>query len=249
MALLERARADLTRYPEVAFCEGEATAARRGPDGRFVLTVDGAELGGLRLIMATGVVDQFPEIDGFFEHYGTSVFHCATCDRYQAQGRSVVILGWGEQVVAFAVGLPEWAGALSVVPDGRPLEGDDRHRALLARHGIGLVEDDAIGLVGDRGDLRGCGGDVLDAELVFFNIAHHPCLELASQLGCDTDDSGCLCVDRDGSMSVDGCYTAGDVTPGIQLVPVAVGMGPAAAPSSPNRRPTPPPSWASRASP
>jgi len=65
MELLDRARTDLGRYPEVSFCEGEATGARRAADGRFVVTVDGEDYPGLRLILATGVVDEFPEIDGF----------------------------------------------------------------------------------------------------------------------------------------------------------------------------------------
>jgi thioredoxin reductase len=231
MALLAQARADLSRYPEVAFCHGRATDARREPDGAFVVTVDGDEYTGLRLILATGVADQFPEVDGFFDHYGRSIFHCATCDGYEAQGRSVVILGWGEQVVAFAVGLLDWADRLTVVTEGHPLEGDDRHRRLLARHDIGLIEDDAVALVGEAGELRGvrlAGGPVLDADLVFFSIAHQPRLELALQLGCETDESDCLCVDRDGRTSVDGCYAAGDLTPGFQLVPVAVGKGAAA---------------------
>jgi thioredoxin reductase len=228
MALLRQARADLGRYPEVTFCEGRATEARKERDGRFVVSVDGTEFAGLRLILATGVADTFPEVDGFFDHYGTSVFHCTTCDGYEAQGRLVVILGWGEQVVAFATGLLNWADSLTIVTEGRPLEGDDRHRKVLARHGIGLVEDDAVELVGEPGALRGvrlAGGQTLDADLVFFSIAHRSRLELAHQLGCDTDESDCLCVDRDGHTSVAGCYAAGDVTPGFQLVPIAVGKG------------------------
>jgi len=240
MTLLGQARADLARYPEVSFTEGRATAARRSSEGQFVVTVEPArEAGrgggddhvGLRLILAMGVADEFPEVDGFFEHYGVSIFHCATCDGYEAQGRSVVILGWGEHVVAFAVGLLDWADNLTIVTEGRPLEGDERHRQMLARHGIGLVEDDAVELIGPRGGLQGvrlAGGAVLDADLVFFSIAHKPRLALALQLGCDTDESDCLCVDRDGRTSVDGCYAAGDITPGFHLVPVAVGEGAAA---------------------
>jgi thioredoxin reductase len=231
MDLLRQARSDLERYPEVTFCEGRATAARKADDGRFVVTVDGREYAGLRLILAMGVVDEFPEIGGFFDHYGKSVFHCATCDGYEAQDRLVVILGWGAQVVAFAVGLLDWAHSLTVVTCGPPLEGDERHRQVLARHGIGLVEDEVVELVGEPGELRGvrlAGGHTIDADLVFFSIAHRSRLDLAHQLGCETDESECLCVDRDGRTSVDGCYAAGDITPGFQLVPIAVGKGAAA---------------------
>jgi thioredoxin reductase len=228
MKLLQTARADLGRYPELTFLDGRATAARQEADGRFVVTVDGTEHAGLRLVLAMGVVDRFPEIHGFFDHYGTSVFHCATCDGYEAQGRRVVILGWGEQVVSFAVGLLNWAEQLTVVTEGRPLEADERHRRLLQRHDIGLLEDDAVALVGDRGALRGVRlrtGQLLDADLVFFSIAHEPRLDLARQLGCDIDGDGCLCVDRDGRTSVDGCYAAGDITPGFQLASIAAGKG------------------------
>ena len=231
MDLLREARANLDHYPEVAFCEGRATAARRDDDGRFVVTVEGTDYAGLRLILAMGVADEFPEVDGFLDHYGKDVFHCASCDGYQAQGRRLVILGWGAQVVAFTVGLLDWAETLTIVTEGRPLEGDERHREVLARHGIGLVEDDAVELIGEPGALRGvrlAGGDTLDADMVFFSIAHRPRLELAEQLGCATDESDCLCVDRDGRTSVDGCYAAGDITPGFQLVPLAVGKGAAA---------------------
>jgi thioredoxin reductase len=231
MALLQQARADLVRYPEIAFCEGLATAARREDDGRFVVTVGDDTFDGLRLILATGVVDEFPEVDGFLDHYGTSVFHCATCDGYEAQDRSVVVLGWGEQVVSFAIGMLDWACELTVVTEGRPLEGDDRHRRLLERHGIRLVEDDAVAFVGERGDLRGvrlASGQVLDAELVFFSIAHEPRLDLARQVGCEVDDDSCLYVDRDGRTSVEGCYAAGDITPGFHLAAIAVGKGAAA---------------------
>lgn len=231
MTLLEHARGDLAKYPEVTFCAGRATEARRDADGRFVVSVNGEDHAGLRLILAMGVTDEFPDVRGFFDHYGKSVFHCATCDGYEAQGRSVVILGWGEQVVAFAVGLLDWADRLTVVTEGRPLEGDDRHRQLLARHDIGLVEDDAVEFVGRPGALEGvrlASGQVLDADMVFFSIAHHSRLELARQLGCETDESDCMCVDRDGRTSVEGCYAAGDITPGYQLVPIAVGKGAAA---------------------
>lgn len=231
MDLLRRGRADLARYPEVTFCEGRVASAGRNAEGHFVLDVDGEEHAALRLVLATGVVDEFPEIDGFFDHYGRSVFHCATCDGYEAQDRSVVVLGWGEHVVSFAVGMLDWARDVTIVTEGRRLEADDTRRGLLARHHVGLREDGAVALVGTRGDLRGvqlAGGEVLAADLVFFSIAHRPRLELAAQLGCEMDGDGCLCVDRDGRTSVDGCFAAGDITPGFQLATIAAGKGAAA---------------------
>ena len=76
----------------MSFCYGEATDVHQDECGGFVVRVGNEDVVGLRLVLATGVVDRFPEVQGFFEHYGASVFHCAMCDGYEAEGRTVVIL-------------------------------------------------------------------------------------------------------------------------------------------------------------
>jgi thioredoxin reductase len=228
MRLLERAREDLGRYETVQVRRDRATAARRDDAGHFVVTTDAGELVALRLVLATGVVDQFPEVEGFLDHYGTSVFHCPTCDGYEARDRRVVVLGWSENVAAFALGLLDWAGELTVVTEDRPFEGEGRHRDALARHGVALLEDDAVAFEGERGDLCAvhlASGVRLPADLVFFSIAHHPRSDLAASLGCELTPEGCLVVDEAGCTSVPGVYAAGDVTPGIQLAAVAAGKG------------------------
>ena len=228
MELLERARRDLRRYPNVEICHGTASAARRDERGRFVVTVGNEDFVALRMVLASGVVDRFPEVGNFFEHYGASVFHCPTCDGYEAQGKRVVVFGWSENVAGFCLTLQDWAGSLTVVTDGRSFEGEEAHRRVFERNGVELLEDDVVELVGTRGDLRGvvlAGGRTLDADLVFFSIAHHPRLTLAEQLGCEITEEQCLLVDQDCMTSVEGLYAAGDITPGFQLASVAVGKG------------------------
>ncbi|MBV8540215.1 MAG: NAD(P)/FAD-dependent oxidoreductase [Pseudonocardiales bacterium] len=124
MALLAGARAQLSRYPGVMFCDGAATTARRDERGRFVVGVGNQEVVALRMVLATGVVDQFPDVDGFFDHYGVSVFHCPTCDGYEAKERTVVVFGWSESVTGFALELLDWAGHLTILTQGRRYEGD-----------------------------------------------------------------------------------------------------------------------------
>jgi thioredoxin reductase len=228
MRLLERAREDLGRYDTASVRPGRASAVRRDHDGRFVVTTDAGDLVALRLVLATGVVDEFPEVDGFLDHYGTSVFHCPTCDGYEARDRRVVVLGWSEHVAGFALGLLDWAAQLTIVTEDRPFQGDERHRAALARHGVAILEDDAVAFEGERGDLRAvrlASGVRLPADLVFFSIANHPRSDLAAQLGCALTPEGCLVVDDEGCTTVPGVYAAGDVTPGIQLAAVASGKG------------------------
>jgi thioredoxin reductase (NADPH) len=48
---------------------------------------------------------------------------------------------------------------------------------------------------------------------------------LAEALGCELNDDGTIAVDDHGRTSIDGIYAVGDVTPGHNQVPVAVGQG------------------------
>jgi thioredoxin reductase len=228
--LAERAREQLLRYPEAEHCVGEASEVGRDRDGLFQVVTEGGGpvLRARRLVLATGVRDRFPEVDRFFEHYGASVFHCPTCDGYEAREADVVVFGWSEDVTGFALTLLGWARSVTVVTDGRTFEGDAGCRRRLADAGVAVLEDDATELLGPRGGLEGVtlrDAGVLPCGMAFFSIAHEPRTRLAEQLGCRLTDEGCIDVDHDAATSVPGVYAAWDVTPGLQLVQVAAAKG------------------------
>jgi thioredoxin reductase len=226
--LIERANVALVAYPTAQVIGGRAESARRRPDGTFALTTNGEELTARRLVLATGVEDAFPDVEGFFEHYGADVFHCPTCDGYEARDRRVVAFGWSEHVAGFALELLDWAAEVTVVTDGTRFEGDAACRSALDRNGVAVIEDDAVAMLGTRGRLEGVtlrGGSTVRCELAFFSINHRPRTELAAYLGCALTAEGCIVVDGDHQTTVPGVYAAGDVVPGIQLVQVAAAQG------------------------
>lgn len=226
-ALLDAAHADLARYESVELRPGRVAALRVEGDD-FGVRVDDADVRTMRLVLATGVADHYPEIAGLGEHLGASVFQCPSCDGYEARDRRVVVFGWSEQITGFALSLLDWARAVTIVTDDHHFEGDGRDRQMLAEHGIEIVQDDAVALDGPRGDLRGVRlrrGRTLECEMAFFSIDQEPAAHLAAVAGADTDSGGCLRVDADGRTSVPGLYAAGDVTPGPQLLQVAAAEG------------------------
>lgn len=227
-ALLAQARADLVQYPQVSVHEARVSTLERTGEGRFLATIDGAQVTVGRVVLATGVRDEVPQISGIDAHYGTDVHHCPACDGYTARGATVIVLGSGEHVPAYAAELLEWAGAVCIVTDTTDRAFDEAQRATLAEHGIGVVDGVAQALVGAPGALDGLcleDGTVVEAQKVFFSYAHHPTNGLAAQLGCELDDHGQIAVDGFQLTSVDGVYAAGDITPGMQLVSVAIAEG------------------------
>ncbi len=223
--LLARGREEVLAYPTAEIRYAEANGVTRRADGLFEI---GDDLLAHRLVLAQGVKDAFPAVDGFFEHYGASVFHCPACDGYEARDRHVVALGWDPHLVGFATTLENWARSVTVVTNGIELQGDEGCRRTLEERGIRLIERDALRFLGQRGELTGLelqGGELIECSLVLFSVAHTPRSELAVSLGCRLDDEGYVAVDEQGQTSVEGVYAAGDLTPGLQLSLVAAASG------------------------
>lgn len=230
-ALIAEARAGLAQYEHVRIHHGTVSTLARTGDDRFLATIDGTQVTAQRVVLATGVRDRLPEIDGIDAHYGTDVYHCPSCDGHDARGATVISLGFGEHVPAYAAELLDWAQTVRIVTDATEESFDEAQRAVLTDHGIDVIDGVAEALIGDPGALEGvrlADGTVVGADLVFFSYAHHPTNNLAQQLGCALDDHGLIAVDGYQLTSVEGVYAAGDITPGMQLVPIAMGHGAAA---------------------
>ena len=228
MEFLQRAREQLLAYDTVTYLTTAVDRVRRTDGGFELQCADGSRLTALRLVLATGVVDACPELEGFSEHYGVSAFHCPACDGYDARDRDVVAYGWDERLVGFATSLLDWAASVTVLTDGRRFDGDQTCLDVLARHDVEVVQEQAVRMLGARGDMKGvelADGRLVPASLLFFSVAHRPRTQLAEALGCHTDADGYVTVDPDGCTSVPGVYAAGDLTPGLQLVQVAAAKG------------------------
>lgn len=229
--LIRDARAGLDQYPYVHVHDGRVESIEQIGDGRFRAVVDGAPVVAERVVLATGVRDRWPAVSGFQEHYGTDVHHCPSCDGFEARGGNVIALGAGDHVPAFAAGLLDWAEKVCVVSDSTGTAFDEDQRAELAEHGIDVVDGVAEALLGPPGALEGLrleDGTVVEADMVLFSYAHLATNDLAEQLGCELDEEGHIVVNGFQLSSVDGVYAAGDISSGVQLVPIAMGQGTAA---------------------
>jgi thioredoxin reductase len=174
LELIARGREEVLAYPTAQIRSAKVERISRREDGLF--DVDG-ELLAHRVVLATGVEDALPDVEGMDEHYGASVFHCPACDGYEARDRDVVALGWDPQLVGFSATLKNWARSVTVVTNGRRFQGDESCRVQMADNEVDLIEEDALAFTGSRGNLEGVklqSGRLLPATLVFFSIAHQP---------------------------------------------------------------------------
>ena len=91
--LLKTARQQLLDYPSVRWIHAEAAHATASPDGVEVRTADGQVLAARKLLLASGISDQLPDLPGLAERWGSTVLHCPYCHGYEVGGGAIGVLG------------------------------------------------------------------------------------------------------------------------------------------------------------
>lgn len=228
--LLEQARQQLSAYPAVEFRPVEAAGAEARPGGFVVRLADGQEVQGRRLLLACGVRDELPAVDGFAENWGTGVLHCAYCHGFEFADHPIAIYACGRAAIESAASLLHLSRQLLICTDGHcDLTESDRRR--LVDHDIRIVESPLVKVSGasPRLVLHFADGTSVERSAIFLKSA----LSLASrwplELGCELDAPGRLKVNANWQTTVPGVYAAGDIAAPKAFVAVAAASGAQAA--------------------
>jgi thioredoxin reductase len=226
------ARAELSRYADVLIHDVEVTGAACGDDGRFaVTTASGRRFTSTKLLIATGVADNVPDVPGVREMYGTSVFHCPYCDGYELRGRRLAVYGCDKRGYGLALELTGWSADIVLVSDG-PCGIDAAGLARLARQNIQVCEQRVVRFEGTRGQLRRIvfeDGTAVDCDAAFFTTGQTQRSRLAEALGCEFNDKGTVRTGPYETTHLAGLYVAGDASRAVQWVIVAAAEGAEAA--------------------
>jgi thioredoxin reductase len=229
---LRIAREQLKEYDCVELRDIEVTGAECGSDSCFRVTLaTGEACRSRKLLIATGVVDNLPEIPGFEDLFGSSVFHCPYCDGWEVRDQPLAIYGRAERGYGLSLELTGWSRDLVLCTDG-PSEIDADGLARLARRGIAVREDRVARLEGRNGILERVvfeAGDPLPRRALFFTTGQTQRSRLAIGLGCEFNDKGTVRTGKYETTHLRGLYVAGDASRAVQWVVVAAAEGAEAA--------------------
>ncbi|SOC58339.1 NAD(P)/FAD-dependent oxidoreductase [Ornithinimicrobium cerasi] len=221
------ARAELGAYPTVEVRDGRVTrlsatedasaaekeveekgatekeVGERGGTAYLVELADGSRLSTAKVVLATGVRDELPDVPGVADLWGDLVAHCPFCHGHEFAGRRVAILG--------AAPAPHLAALLRPVASEVVVltHGDAAPEGLPA-----VVVTDRVTEVTRSGDgalVRLAGGGTLEVAGVFVATTLHQAAPFSEQLGLTANDSGCVRVDERCRTSRPGVYAAGDM--------------------------------------
>lgn len=224
---LEIARKQALAYPTIEFSRVKVDDADRVEGGFMVLLADGRRLRCRKLLLATGLVDALPEIEGFRQFWGKSAFICPFCDGWEIRGQRIAVFGQEEDVHDFALEMLQWTKEIVICTDG-PAPFDDAKRARLKCIGIELCEKKVRRLEGEGTQLqcvRFDDGSALDCGVIFLATRQHQRSSLPEKLGCPPDDAGMVPVDYLQKTRRRGVFIAGNAATGLQASILAAAEG------------------------
>ncbi|MBC8145125.1 MAG: NAD(P)/FAD-dependent oxidoreductase [bacterium] len=213
------------------FRDVEVADATMVDNGFEVTFADGTRQRCRRLLLATGVVDALPSIEGVQELYGRSLWHCPYCDGWEARDLPLAVYGKAMHGYSLALGMLSWSKDIVLCSDG-PLKIRREHRDRLERNGIAVRTEKIVRLEGRDGQLEQVvfdNGTTLARKGMFFSTSQRQGSDIAKRLGCRFNAKGTVVTSRTEDTGVKGLYVVGDASHDVQFVVVAAAEGAKAA--------------------
>jgi thioredoxin reductase len=156
-----------------------------------MMLTDGTTVHADAVVLATGVHDELPLVDGLANRWGKSVFNCPFCDGWEHRDQAVVVIDAAPGTDHLATMVRSWTPHVTVV-----------------------TAADIVALVGDGTTLshvRLRDGHVIAATVAFVKAPVVPRSAIARALGCDVDEDGYIVTSDTGATSHPLVWAAGDV--------------------------------------
>ena len=197
-----------------------ATAVTTNPDadGFLVALAGGTVIRARRVVVATGLVDELPDIPGVAEQWGRGVIHCPYCHGWEVRDQRISIIATGPMSAHQALLFRQLSDRVTmIVHDTRALGPDDRAR--LAARGVQIIDGSVARIVIEGDTVRGVrldDGRVIDSDAVVVSPRFVARAELLLDLGISPvpaprGTGEMIGTDDRGATSVPGIYAAGNV--------------------------------------
>ena len=195
---------------------------------------DGRSLYAQKVLLATGIKDVLPEIEGAAQYYGSGIYHCPYCDGWEYSDKRLCAYGKdGKDVCGMALGLQTWSPRVLACIDGGVITREEEQT--LREKAIEIRTEPVVRFAGSEGEhghlerIVFAEGPDEECDALFFNTCKYQSCELATSVGCTYDDKGKIfCTDHQ-CTGVRGLFVAGDASGGVEFVIAAAAEGASAA--------------------
>ncbi|WP_114907576.1 NAD(P)/FAD-dependent oxidoreductase [Ornithinimicrobium murale] len=230
--LLRRGREEVRGYGG-EIVTGEVVDVERTATGFTLRTRNGASFGARRLVIATGLVDELPEVPGVREQWGRGVLHCPFCHGWEVRDRRIGILVTGPQSVHKAFLFRQWSADVVLFSNDHELEPQEQSQ--LAALGVAVIDGTVTGLDVEGDALRGvrlADGRAIDVDAIVVATRMVARTEPFEGIGLEPTEhpmGAFIEADEFGRSTVPGVWVAGNASDLGAQVSHAVAAGTRAA--------------------
>ena len=200
---------------------GRATAVRKADDG-FTVEAGDRSLVARRVLVATGLRDELPEIPGLADRWGSDVLHCPYCHGWEVRGRRIGVIATGPMAVHQTLLFRQLSTHVTVLEHSGP-DLTEAAREQFDALGIDVVPGPVVGVEADRTGVTGVrldGGRTVELDALVVAPVGWSRGEFLAPLGLEPVDiryDGHLVGtriegDQSGATAVPGVWVAGNVT-------------------------------------
>ncbi|MCX2740703.1 NAD(P)/FAD-dependent oxidoreductase [Pontibacter anaerobius] len=223
---IKKGRAELAKY-NVELVNVEVVSATHTKGNFVVDDKNGKVYRSRKLLLATGLKDTLPELEGVEEMYGKSIHHCPYCDGWESRDKAIAVYGPERHGIGQALAMTNWSGDVTLYTDGT---NDLRHEdlELLKRNEVKVEREKIVRLEGADGMLQHIvlyNGEKRPQQAMFFSLGTDQQSDLGQQLGCEFTSDGVIKTRRLQHSNIPGLFVAGDAARDMQMVIVAAAEG------------------------
>ncbi|MBM7369149.1 NAD(P)/FAD-dependent oxidoreductase [Gordonia hydrophobica] len=225
--LVAAGRSEAASYGAVLL-DDEVTDAHRADGGFALQLASGARVQARRILLATGLVDELPEIEGLAQGWGSTVLHCPYCHGWEVRGQRIGVIATGPMAEHQALLFGRLTDAVTVFDHSAIL--DDAARARLYAMGVAVVSGTVaqVDVEGDRVRAVLVDDSRYEVDAVVVGTAMHARADVYRLLGGEVTPhpmGSFIDADQMGRTAVDGVWAAGNVRDLSAMVGMSAGMG------------------------
>lgn len=220
------AKDQLLKYKTVEWINYAVKKAESINDYFKVITENGEEKTGKRIILATGIKDNLPEVKGINERWGKSVFHCPFCHGYELDQKPLGVLATSPASMHHALMLPDWGPTTFFLND--VFKPNDEEMLQLKKRNVTIENQKIECFEGENANVRLIDGRLIELSGMFVAPKLTMSNTLAEQLGCEfEEDIMGISIKTDAmkETTIKGVYACGDMARLAGSVTFAVSDG------------------------
>ncbi|MFY1047353.1 NAD(P)/FAD-dependent oxidoreductase [Chryseobacterium sp. GP-SGM7] len=225
--IVSLAKKQVEEYETITFYHGKAIDSKKVENGFEITTAKGETLTSKKLILATGITDEIPEIKGFEECWGISLIHCPYCHGYEYKGKKTGIIANGDKAVHIASLVKNLTDDVTVITKGKGKFTEEQLQKL-KNNKIEIIESGISELKHQNGIVESIifsDGEEVKFEAVYGAFPFKQHSEIPKQLGCEFTEFGHIKVDFMQKTNIPGVFGCGDNSSMMRSVSNAVMTG------------------------